>query len=193
MHFLERTYFGYAFWIYCWSIAIANKLVHTKMCLKLGKGGPKTCLKAIWPWQHIYVILKEASLGSPRKCRESTGNSAFPILVAQRIAIASRCLFRLQLKIATLTAGSAKNRRTIAQWDRKSLSSEIANFKSQCCLSPLNSKDRSKVPKLSVLKNRCDFLGALFRVATYCIFKIAMVSGAKFPKIIIWEVLKELV
>ena len=64
----------------------------------------------------------------------------------------------------------------IAEWNRKSLRFEIANSKSQCFFL-WNSKDKSKVPKFSEIRNRCDFWGRDFKSQRFCIFDIAAFSG----------------
>ena len=95
----------------------------------------------------------------------------------QKNAIAIAAFQITNSKIATLTAGSAetlqKNRR---------MKSQIAAFRNRkfqiamfFCL--WNSKDKSKVPKLSEIKYRCDFLGTRFRIAAFPRFRNRSVFG----------------
>ena len=75
-------------------------------------------------------------------------------LASQKIAITIAAFSNRKFEIATLTAGSAEK-----------LRNEIANrcvSKSQTPIAmflPVNSKDQSKVAKLSENKNRCDLWG----------------------------------
>ena len=76
---------------------------------------------------------------------------------SQKIAIAIAAFSNRKFEIATLTAGSAEKSQK-----HRGMKSQIAAFRNRkfqiamrFCLS--NSKDKSKVPKLSEIKNRCDF------------------------------------
>ena len=98
------------------------------------------------------------------------------ILASQNTASAIAAFSNRKLNIATLTAGSAENRRKSRNEiaNRCVSKSQIPNRNVFCLW---NSKDKSKVPKLSDRKNRCDFRGAQFQIAAFPCFRNRSVFG----------------
>ena len=98
-------------------------------------------------------------------------------LSVPKIAIAIAAFSNRKFKIATLSAGSAEKSQKNRGMKSQIAASRDRKFQIAMFLCLRNSKDKSKVPKLSEIRNRCDFLGARFQIAAFPRFRNRSVFG----------------